>query len=100
VAPRNEGICFEWDDDKAEANVANHGGVTFFEAITVFTDPLSIICEDDEHSRDERRYLTIGRSNRDRVLIVSYTERGNVVRIISAREAAPHERRAYEEDKD
>ncbi len=59
-----EGIHFEWDSDKAEANVASHDGVTFLEAVTVFTDPLSVICEDDEHSDEERRFLTIGRSTR------------------------------------
>lgn len=79
MAPWNEGTHFEWDDEKAEANVINHDGVTFLEAITVFTDPLSVICEDDEHSTGERRYLTIGRSTGDRVLIVSYAERGDVV---------------------
>ena len=88
---------FEWDDDKAEANIVNHAGVTFLEAATVFADPLSIIVEDDEHSVDERRFLTVGMSAHDRVLIVSYTERADVVRIISARDAEPKEIRAYEE---
>jgi len=64
VGVKYEGIHFEWDDDKAEANVASHDGVTLHEAVTVFTDPLSIICEDDEHSDEERRFLTIGRSTR------------------------------------
>jgi uncharacterized DUF497 family protein len=86
-----EGIRFEWDDAKAEANFRNHDGVTFFEAATVFTDPLSIIVEDDEHSFGERRYLTVGLSHERRVLIVSYTEREDVVRILSAREAEPSE---------
>jgi uncharacterized DUF497 family protein len=99
VAPWDEGTHFEWDDDKAEANVVHHR-VTFLEAITVFTDPLSVICDDDEHSTGERRQLTIGRSSQDRVLIVSYTERGDSVRIISAREAEPRERKAYEEVED
>ena len=93
----HEGIRFEWDGDKAETNIVNHDGVTFFEAVTVFTDPLSVICDDDEHSTDERRFLTIGRSDRGRILIVSYTERGLVTRIISAREAEPKESRAYEQ---
>lgn len=88
---------FEWDDEKAEANVINHDGVTFFEAATVFIDPLSIIVEDDEHSFDERRYLTVGLSQVRRILIVCYTERGDVIRIISAREAEPNEVRFYEE---
>jgi uncharacterized DUF497 family protein len=92
-----EGMRFEWDDDKAEANIVNHAGVTFLEAATVFADPLSIIVEDDEHSIDEQRFLTVGMSAQDRVLIVSYTERADVVRIISARDAEPKEIRAYEE---
>jgi uncharacterized DUF497 family protein len=92
-----EGMRFEWDDDKAEANIVNHAGVTFLEAATVFADPLSIIVEDDEHSVDEQRFLTVGMSAQDRVLIVSYTERADVVRIISARDAEPKEIRAYEE---
>lgn len=87
---------FEWDDEKAEANAVDHEGVTFFEAATVFADPLSIIVDDDEHSIGEVRFLTVGRSDGDRILIVSYTEREDVVRIISARKAEPKEIRAYE----
>ncbi|HEY2921834.1 MAG TPA: BrnT family toxin [Candidatus Binatia bacterium] len=93
-----EGTRFEWDEEKAEANILNHSGVTFFEAVTVFGDPLSVICDDDEHSIGERRFLTIGRSSQDRILIVSYTERGDVIRILGAREAEPKEIRAYEEE--
>jgi uncharacterized DUF497 family protein len=88
---------FEWDDRKAAANAAKHGGVTFLEAATVFTDPLSVIIDDDDHGANEPRFLTIGRSTAGRMLIVSYTERGEVVRIISARRALPREVRAYEE---
>lgn len=96
VGTEYQGMRFEWDDDKAEANIVNHG-VTFFEAVTIFGDPLSVIGDDDEHSISERRFLTIGRSNQDRILIVSYTEREAVTRIISAREAEPREIRAYEQ---
>lgn len=64
---------------------------------TVFTDPLSIIVDDDEHSIEEQRFLTVGLSREGSVLIVSYAEREDVVRIISAREAKPKEIRAYEE---
>lgn len=91
------GTRFEWDAEKAEANIVNHNGVTFFEAATVFADPLSVIIDDDEHSIEEQRLLTIGRSGRQRVLIVSYAERGDVIRIISARKAEPNEIRVYEE---
>jgi hypothetical protein len=92
-----QGTRFEWDDEKAEANILNQG-VTFFEAVTVFGDPVSVICDDDEHSIGERRFLTIGRSSQDRILIVSYTERGDVIRVLGAREAEPKEIRAYEEE--
>jgi uncharacterized protein len=92
-----ESARFEWDDDKAQVNISNHG-VDFFEAVTVFGDPLSVIYEDDEHSVDERRCLTIGMSAANRILIVSYTERDDIIRIISAREATPKEIRAYEEE--
>lgn len=84
------------DDDKAEANIDNHNCVTFFEAVTSSV----IHCRSSAmttHSIGEQRFLTIGRSNQDRILIVSYTERGDVIRIISAREAEPKEIRAYEE---
>lgn len=92
-----QGIRFEWDDEKAEANRLKHDGVSFFEAASVFLDPLSLIFDDNEHSEEERRFLTIGLSMQSRVVIVSYTERGDVVRIISARKAEPKEIRAYED---
>ena len=97
VGTEYEGLRFEWDRDKARANIANHYGVTFFEAATVFADPLFILIVDDEHSIEEPRFLAVGMSARQRVLIVSYTERGDVIRIISAREAEPKEIRIYEE---
>jgi len=98
VGTEYEGTRFEWDEDKAEANIVNHNGVTFFEAATVFADPLSIIVDDGGHSIEERRFLTVGLSNEGRVLIVSYTEREDVIRILSAREAEPKEIRTYEEE--
>lgn len=94
-----EGTRFEWDEDKAEANIVNHDGVTFFEAATVFANPLSIIVDDDEHTIAEKRFLTVGESRQGRILIVSYAERDDGIRIISAREAMPREIRAYEEAK-
>lgn len=87
---------FEWDEEKAAANIDKHG-VTFEEARSVFNDPLLIDFYDPDHSIDERRYLIIGESVGRRVLIVSYTERDSAIRLISAREATPAERRAYEE---
>ena len=87
---------FEWDDAKAEANERKHG-VPFSEALTVFGDPLSLTGYDPDHSDDEDRYITMGLSALGRLLIVSHTDRGDKVRLISAREASPRERRDYED---
>ncbi|MBA4067074.1 MAG: hypothetical protein C0501_25865 [Isosphaera sp.] len=87
---------FEWDDDKAATNVQKHG-VTFAEAMTVFADPLALTGYDPDHSDDEDRYLTMGLSADGRLLVVSHTDRGENVRIISARVASPAERRDYED---
>jgi uncharacterized protein len=87
---------FEWDEDKAAANLSKHG-VSFEEANTVFDDPLYIDFYDPDHSLDEHRYIIIGESQQHRLLMVSYTERGNIIRLISAREVTRAEREAYEE---
>jgi len=87
---------FEWDQSKAASNLSKHG-VTFDEAITVFHDPLYLDFFDPDHSYDEYRYIIIGQSSNKRLLIVSYTEYGERVRIISAREATRKERKDYEE---
>ena len=87
---------FEWDEAKADANLANHG-VSFEEAKTVFDDPLYIDFYDPDHSDDEHRYIIIGESQQRRLLMVSYSERTNSIRLISSREVTPRERRAYEE---
>lgn len=86
---------FEWNEEKAEKNLAKHG-VAFDEAMTVFHDPLHVDFYDPDHSDEEERYLIVGRSRRGRLLILSYMERGDAVRLISAREATPAERRTYE----
>jgi uncharacterized protein len=87
---------FEWDEEKARANLEKHG-VSFEEAQTVFDDPLYVDFYDPEHSYDEHRYIILGESRQGRLLLVSYTERGGVTRLISSREATPAERRDYEE---
>ncbi|MEB3357211.1 MAG: BrnT family toxin [Synechococcales bacterium] len=87
---------FEWNESKAGRNLAKHG-VSFEEAKTVFEDPLYIDFYDPDHSEDEERYLIVGESNQRRLLIVSYTEREDFIRIISAREVTRAEREAYEE---
>ena len=86
---------FEWDPAKAARNEAKHG-VSFKEAATVFGDPLSMAFDDPAHSYDEQRALLVGMSDEQRVLIVSYTERGDTIRIISARETTRGERETYE----
>jgi uncharacterized DUF497 family protein len=86
---------FEWDEEKAEANLGKHG-VSFEEAQTVFDDPLYVDFYDPDHSYDEHRYIIIGLSRQGRLLLVSYTERGGVTRLISSREVTPAERKAYE----
>jgi hypothetical protein len=87
---------FKWDEKKAAANLADHG-ISFDEAKTVFDDPLFVDFYDPDHSYDEHRYLIVGESRQGRLLIVSYTERGESVRLISAREVTLSERKAYEE---
>ena len=87
---------FDWDENKAASNLLKHG-VSFDEAKTVFDDRLYVDFYDPAHSDDEDRYLIVGESNQRRLLIVSYTERGNLIRLISAREVTLTERKVYEE---
>ena len=88
---------FEWDPKKATANLPKHD-VSFEEAVTVFSDILSFTYDDEAHSHAERRYATLGMSAQGHVLVVAHTQRGEHVRIISAREATPRERRWYEKE--
>lgn len=87
---------FEWDEKKAKGNLRKHR-VSFEEASTVFRDPLSATGRDPDHSIGEDRFVTFGLSSRGRLLVVSHTERGDKVRIISARPAKKGEREIYEE---
>jgi uncharacterized DUF497 family protein len=87
---------FEWDPRKSDANLTKHG-IGFEEAVTVFADPLALNMTDPSHSVDEQRYLVLGTSNRLRLLVVAYAERGDRTRIISARIATRRERHDYEE---
>ena len=87
---------FEWDKNKAASNLSKHG-VSFDEARTAFDDPLYIDFYDPDHSYDEHRYIIIGQSMQNSLLVISYTERGNVIRLISARQATRKERETYEE---
>lgn len=86
---------FEWDSEKAISNFAKHG-VSFDEAVTVFGDPLATTLLDTDYSSDEERWLTMGLSLQQRLVVVWHTDRGESVRLIGARLATPAERRSYE----
>ena len=88
---------FEWDQDKAAANLTKHG-IDFVEASTIFGDPLEVTIPDPGHSEGEARFLSLGRSATGQLLVVAYTEREGRIRIIHARVAEPNERRAYESE--
>ncbi len=90
-------LKFEWDVHKATSNERKHR-VTFEEASTVLSDFLSITILDPLHPGDEERLVTIGQSDRRRTLVVVHAERGDVIRLISARMANAHERKKYEEN--
>ena len=87
---------FGWSARKSAANLLKHG-VSFDEAATVFFDPLSATGDDPDHSLDEWRFVTFGVSSSGRLLVVSYTEHDDAIRIISARLATRAERELYEE---
>ena len=89
-------MLFEWDPQKAQSNLRKHG-VSFDDAATVFQDSLSLTGADPDHSLSEDRFVTFGVSSAGRLLVVSYTERGSTIRIVSARRATRSERKLYEE---
>jgi len=89
-------FTFEWDPGKAAANHRKHG-VSFDEAATAFADPFGIVVDDPRHSADETRVVLLGHSESSRVLAVMFTERGDRIRLISARKATRREHRHYEE---
>ena len=89
-------LGFEWDDNKAKSNLAKHD-VSFEEAATVFGDPWSLTIPDPGHSQVEDRFIIIGQSHQRKLLVVVHTERGDNLRVISARRASKRERKAYEE---
>ncbi|HWH91311.1 MAG TPA: BrnT family toxin [Candidatus Binatia bacterium] len=88
-------MTFEWDSRKARSNLVKHG-VGFEEASTIFGDPLSLTISDPDHSLREERYITVGKAFTGKLLVVVHTERGNNIRIISARPASRRERKFYE----
>jgi uncharacterized DUF497 family protein len=89
-------LAFEWDPRKAEINLTKHG-ISFAEAVTAFGDPLGQIIDDPDHPVGERRSILLGQSTSGRLLVILFTERRDAVRLISARQATPRERRRHEE---
>ena len=87
---------FAWNEKKAAGNLLKHG-ISFEQATTVFGDPLSNAFTDIDHSVEEQRFVTIGSSDKGRILVVAHTDDGELVRLISAREATYGERKSYEE---
>jgi uncharacterized DUF497 family protein len=90
-------MAYELDENKEATNLSKHG-VSFEEAKTVFDDPLYVDFYDPDHSYGEHRFILLGQSAQGRLLFVSYMERSSSIRLISAREATPSERRAYEQN--
>jgi uncharacterized protein len=90
-------VVFGWDARKEATNLKKHG-IDFHEVATVLNDMLAATFPDHEHSILEPRFVTVGMSSRRRILVVVHTERGNAIRIISARRATRREQRFYEED--
>jgi uncharacterized DUF497 family protein len=88
-------LRFEWNDKKARLNKRKHK-LTFEEASTVFGDPLSLTIPDTVHSVGEDRFITIGTSAKNRLIVVVYTDNEDVIRIISARQASANEKKQYE----
>ena len=89
-------LTFEWGEEKSKRNFKKHG-ITFDEAKTVFNDPFAITIADPDHSDEEERYLDVGLSVKERLLVVWYTEREENIRIIGCRRATPFERKTHEE---
>ena len=87
---------FEWDQRKAASSLRRHG-VSFEEALTVFVNGLARIFDDEDQPVAERREIIIGHSAQERLLVICFTERGDAIRIISARKATKNERKDYEE---
>jgi len=90
-------LLFEWDPNKARRNLQMHG-VSFDESSTAFGDTLSLTIHDPLHSDEEDRFILIGNSARNRLLVVAHTERVENIRIISARKATKKERKQYEKN--
>lgn len=90
-------MLFDWDEEKAKSNLAEHG-ISFDEATSVFDDPLFLTFADPEHSLQEQHFLIMRESARGRLLVISYTDRKDITRLISVRPATRKERKAYESE--
>ena len=89
-------LLFEWDPNKARRNLEIHK-VSFDEASAAFKDTLSLTIHDPSHSDEEDRFVLIGNSYKNRLLVIVHLEMENKIRIISARKATKKERKQYEE---
>lgn len=89
-------VDIEWDNDKNSLNKNKHR-ITFEEAATIFNDPLELTISDPGHSLAENRFISVGQSSANKLIVVSFTERGGLVRLISARRPTKAERTTYEE---
>lgn len=90
-------MTYEWDEVKAQLNIAKHG-VSFDEAKSVFNDECALVVFDEEHSNDEERFLLLGQSIKERILLVVHCyKQGDIIRIISARKATKKEKKQYKE---
>ncbi len=89
-------MAYEWHPLKAAANLKKHG-ISFEEAVTALEDPLAVVTPDFAHSIEEQRFICFGLSDQNRLLAVAFTEQDAIIRIITAREVTPKERKQYEE---
>jgi uncharacterized protein len=90
-------MIFDWDEEKAKNNLIKHG-VSFDEATSVFDDPLFLTFADPEHSYQEQRYIIMGESAKGQLMVVCYTDRKDIIRLISARPVTRKERKVYESE--
>ena len=96
MTSRGAECAVEWDESKNLLNQKKHR-VSFEEAATVLSDPLERTIDDPDHTFAEHRFISIGESFMNRLLVVSYAESGDEIRIISARKPTTRERQGYEE---
>ena len=90
-------LRFVWDEAKSAANLSKHR-ISFEEALTVFADPLARVFDDEEHSANEPREIIIGHTVSNRLVLVCFTQRGQTLRLFSARRATRREPQDYEEN--